>query len=287
VRNALQGNSATALSDVAAHDVILDAAVEAARAAALVIREASANLGSLHWESKGAADFVTEVDRAAERAIAEMISERFPDARVVGEELSPGAELSSPGLTFIVDPLDGTTNFLHGYPQYAVSIGVLQDSVLVAAVVLNVTNSECFTAIVDQGAKLNGVPIRVSDLPEPSRALIGTGFPFKQHDLLERYAQQFIAVSRATAGIRRAGSAALDLADLACGRFDGFWELDLAPWDISAGILLVREAGGVVTNFASEDRDVSSGPVIAGNPDIHLWLLRTLLAADETVNSKR
>ncbi|MEO5902935.1 MAG: inositol monophosphatase family protein [Gemmatimonadaceae bacterium] len=282
----MQGNSGTAVNGVATHEEILDVAVEAARSAAHIIREASAHLGTLQWESKGAADFVTDVDRAAERAIERIVSGRFPFAQVVGEELSPGAQLSSPGLTFIADPLDGTTNFLHGYPQYAVSIGALQDGVLVAAVVLNVTTSECFTAIVNQGARLNGKPIRVSVLPEPAHALIGTGFPFKQQHLLERYARQFIAVTRDTAGIRRAGSAALDLADVACGRFDGFWELDLAPWDISAGILLVREAGGVVTNFAGENRDVSSGPVIAGNPDTHQWLLRTLLAADDTDNPK-
>ncbi len=281
----MQGNSDTAPSDAVTHDVILHVAVEAAHAAAAVIRNASVHLGSLHWESKGSADFVTEVDRGAERAIAKIIGERFSDARVVGEELSPETGLSSPGLTFIADPLDGTTNFLHGYPQYAVSIGALQDGVLVAGVILNVTTSECFTAIVNQGARLNGKPIRVSEMSEPSRALIGTGFPFKQQDQLERYARQFIAVTRDTAGIRRAGSAALDLADVACGRFDGFWELDLAPWDISAGILLVREAGGVVTNFAGEERDVSAGPVIAGNPDIHLWLLRTLLAPDEIMDS--
>ena len=282
----MQGNPDTESSDVTARSAILDAAVEAARAAAAVIREASTNLASLHWESKGAADFVTDVDRAAERAIAEIIGERFPEARVVGEELSPGADLSSPGLKFIADPLDGTTNFLHGYPQYAVSIGALQGSVLAAGVVLNVTTGECFTAAADQGARLNGKPIRVSSLSDESRALIGTGFPFKQQDLLERYARQFIAVTRDTAGIRRAGSAALDLADVACGRFDGFWELDLAPWDIAAGILLVREAGGVVTNFTGDPRDVSAGPVVAGNPDIHPWLLRTLLAADETANSR-
>jgi myo-inositol-1(or 4)-monophosphatase len=204
----------------------------------------------------------------------------YPDAGVVGEELSPGAQLWSPGLTFVADPLDGTTNFLHGYPQYAVSIGALQRTTLVAGVVLNVTSDECFTAVLGRGALLNGAKINVSTLSEPSRALIGTGFPFKHHDLLERYSQHFIAVSRETAGIRRAGSAALDLADVACGRFDGFWELDLAPWDIAAGILLVREAGGIVTNWAGETRDVSAGPVVAGTPDIHPWLLRTLHEAE-------
>jgi len=281
VRNALQGNPADKADDLG-HDAILDAAVEAARAAASVIRDALADRSSLHWESKGAADFVTDVDRSAERAIAEIIAARFPDARMLGEELSPEAALSSPGLTFVADPLDGTTNFLHGYPQYAVSIGVLQQSVLVAGVVLNVTTQECYTAIRGRGAHLDAETIKVSSLSDPSRALIGTGFPFKQQELLERYSRHFIAVSRETAGIRRAGSAALDLAHVACGRFDGFWELDLAPWDIAAGILLVREAGGVVTNLAGDNRDISAGPVVAGNPDIHPWLLRTLLAADST-----
>ena len=231
--------------------------------------------------SKGAADFVTEVDRAAETKIVEEIGRHFPAARVIGEELSPEAAWSGAGLAFVADPLDGTTNFLHGYPQYAVSIAALVDSALVAAVVLNVTTYECFTAIVGRGAFLNDDTISVSSLTDTSRALVGTGFPFKQPELLDRYSRHFIAVSRETAGIRRAGSAALDLADVACGRFDGFWELDLAPWDIAAGILLVREAGGIVTGWDGSFRDISAGPVVAGNPDIHPWLLRTLHAAEQ------
>jgi myo-inositol-1(or 4)-monophosphatase len=283
VRNALQGNTDGHSSGVASPEEILAVAVDAAEAAAEVIRAASARLTDLVWESKGAADFVTDVDRAAESRILEIIGARFPDARVIGEELSPnGAQPSAPGLTFVVDPLDGTTNFLHGYPQYSVSIAALSASDLTAGVVLNVTTGERFTAIAGQGAHLNGKRIHVSKLADPSRALIGTGFPFKQQKLLARYAQHFIAVSRETAGIRRAGSAALDLADVACGRFDGFWELDLAPWDIAAGILLVREAGGIVTHFDGAFRDTSAGPVVAGNPDIHRWLLRTLHSADKS-----
>jgi myo-inositol-1(or 4)-monophosphatase len=280
VRNALQGNRDSQSGEADEYERILDAAVAAAQAAAQVIRDASSSRSTLQWESKGAADFVTDVDRAAERAIEVIIAACFPDARMLGEELSPTADLSSPGLTFIADPLDGTTNFLHGYPQYAVSIGVLQQSTLVAGVVLNVTKNECFTAIAGRGAYLNGERIRTSSLSDPSRSLIGTGFPFKQPELLERYSKHFIAVSRDTAGIRRAGSAALDLSDLACGRFDGFWELDLAPWDIAAGILLVREAGGIVSNWAGATRDTAAGPVVAGNPDIHPWLLKTLHEAE-------
>jgi myo-inositol-1(or 4)-monophosphatase len=259
---------------------VLDAAVGAAEAAAEIIRAASGALATLEWESKGAADFVTEVDRAAEAKIVQVIAERFPSAVVIGEELSPGAGVAAPGLKFVADPLDGTTNFLHGYPQYAVSIGALQDSALIAGVVINVTKRDCFTAIAGHGAFLNGERIRVSSLSDVSRALIGTGFPFKHQDLLARYSKQFVAVTYDTAGIRRAGSAALDLADVACGRFDGFWELDLAPWDIAAGILLVREAGGVVTSLDGADRDISAGPVVAGNAAIHPWLLRTLHAAE-------
>ncbi|MGZ7032614.1 MAG: inositol monophosphatase family protein [Thermoanaerobaculia bacterium] len=272
----MQGNRAILPNENREYAAILDAAVDAARAAAEVIREGSARLPTLNWESKGAADFVTDVDRGAEAAIAEVLMSRFPEARLIGEELSPEATPSAPGLMFVADPLDGTTNFLHGYPQYSVSIAALDNSNLVAAVIMNVTTEECFTATLGGGARSNGEPISVSSLTDPSRALIGTGFPFKQQKFLDRYARHFVAVSRQTAGIRRAGSAALDLADVACGRFDGFWELDLAPWDIAAGILLVREAGGVVTNWTGQTRDISAGPVVAGNPDIHPWLLRTL-----------
>ena len=278
----MQGNRDFQGGEGEEYERILDAAVAAAQAAAVVIRDASSGRSTLQWESKGAADFVTEVDRSAERAIAGVIASWYPTARMLGEELTPGADLSSPGLTFVADPLDGTTNFLHGYPQYSVSIGALQESSLVAGVVLDVTTDDCFTAIAGRGAYLNGARIRISSLSDPSRSLIGTGFPFKQPELLERYAKHFVAVSRDTAGIRRAGSAALDLADVACGRFDGFWELDLAPWDIAAGILLVREAGGIVTNWAGETRDISAGPVVAGNADIHPWLLETLHEAEST-----
>jgi Archaeal fructose-1,6-bisphosphatase and related enzymes of inositol monophosphatase family len=285
-RNALQGNEKLDSSDVAGLEQILEGIVEAAKAAAEVIRAASGETRTLEWESKGAADFVTEVDRASEAAIDRLLKQRFPDALVIGEELSPDAALSAPGLKFVVDPLDGTTNFLHRYPQYAVSIGALVDSDLVAAVVINVVSRDCFTATAGGGAFHNGKKISVSSLTDVSRALIGTGFPFKQQELLARYSRQFIAVSRETAGIRRAGSAALDLADVACGRFDGFWELDLAPWDIAAGILLVREAGGVVTSWDGSFRDTAAGPVVAGNPDIHRWLLATVRDAGIRDNSE-
>jgi myo-inositol-1(or 4)-monophosphatase len=147
---------------------------------------------------------------------------------------------------------------------------------LISGVVLNVRRGDLFHATAGGGAFLNGERIEVSSTDDPNRALIGTGFPFKNPDLLETYAKQFVAVSRHTAGIRRAGSAALDLADVACGRFDGFWELILSPWDVAAGILLIREAGGVVTDCSGTAASPSQGPVVAGNPKIHQWLMRTL-----------
>ncbi|MEO8194811.1 MAG: inositol monophosphatase family protein [Gemmatimonadales bacterium] len=269
-------------SDHALNAKALAVAIQAARAAASVIRDASPRVDSLTWFEKGAADFVTDVDRAAEQQLTSMIHSAFPDALILGEELTPDVSLSHSGLTFVADPLDGTTNFLHGYPHYAVSIAAMSGSEIVAAVVINVPHGDLFTAVVGHGAHFNSRPIEVSKHSEPSRALIGTGFPFKNPDLLDGYARQFVEVSRQTAGIRRAGSAALDLADVACGRFDGFWELILAPWDIAAGLLLIREAGGIVTDLDGSPKLPSNGALVAGNPQIHPWLLRTLRGADRS-----
>jgi myo-inositol-1(or 4)-monophosphatase len=265
---------------------LLDIAIEAARAAAKVIRDATAGRGGLVWESKGPSDFVSEVDKAAEQHIAGIVDRRSPGASVLGEELSPGG-LSGGGTVFIVDPLDGTTNFLHGYPEYATSIGVARDGVLRAAVVVNVARGEEFTARKGAGAYRDGERITVSSLREPGRALIGTGFPFKTVDELPRYLGQFSLVMRGTAGIRRAGAAALDMANVACGRFDAFWELKLAPWDVAAGILLVQEAGGVVTDMNGNDAGLAAGAYVAGNPAMHAWLLQTLRRADMTTGMSK
>jgi myo-inositol-1(or 4)-monophosphatase len=275
----LQANSEATGDDAYPPEELLDVAVFAAAAAVRVIDDAVGGRTSLVWEEKGSADFVTEVDKAAESAIADVIRAHCPEATIIGEELSPEGSLTSRGISFIVDPLDGTTNFLHGYPEYSVSIAVTDGTDLAAGVVRNLTKDETFTAVRNGGAYLNGQRIAVSRESNPARALIGTGFPFKRHDLLEEYARQFVHVSRQTAGIRRAGSAALDLSNLACGRFDGFWELVLAPWDIAAGVLIIREAGGVVTDLDGTTKAISHGSVVAGNPDIHPWLLRTVQAA--------
>lgn len=277
----MQANFEATADHVYSPEELLDVAVFAAAAAMRVIDEAVGGRTSLVWEEKGSADFVTEVDRASESAIADVIRAHCPEATIIGEELSAEGSLTSRGISFIVDPLDGTTNFLHAYPEYSVSIAVTDGSNLVAGVVRNLTKNETFTALRNGGAYLNGQRIAVSPETNPARALIGTGFPFKRHDLLDVYTRQFIHVTRETAGIRRAGSAALDLSNLACGRFDGFWELVLAPWDIAAGMLIIREAGGVVTDLSGRTKPISHGSVVAGNPDIHPWLLHTVQAALE------
>jgi myo-inositol-1(or 4)-monophosphatase len=258
---------------------LLDVALEAARAAASVIRDATSEREELVWETKGRSDFVSAADKASEQQVAEIVGRRLPDAVMLGEELSPNA-LSNTGIVVIADPLDGTTNFLHGYPEYAVSIGVAREGELCAAVVLNVPRGEEFTAISGGGAFLNGVRIKVSSLREPGRALIGTGFPFRTVEQLPQYVAQFSLVAAGTAGMRRAGAAALDLASVACGRFDAFWELTLAPWDVAAGILLVREAGGIVTDLEGQPARPVAGGLVAGNPAMHAWLLQTVRRAN-------
>jgi myo-inositol-1(or 4)-monophosphatase len=215
---------------------------------------------------------VSSVDRAAEEAIGATLRKLAPGSRLIGEEASPDVESGS-GIVFVADPLDGTTNFLHGFPAYAVSIAAMVDGELRAGVVLDVTRDELFTATLGAGARLNGVAISVSSERQPSRALIGTGFPFKQRELIAPYLRQLPEIMAETAGIRRAGSAALDLAAVACGRFEAFWELMLAPWDMAAGMLLVREAGGTVTDLAGKPARVAHGPLVCGNPHMHRWLL--------------
>lgn len=256
-------------------EILLAACRDAAREAAAFIEQQSQRLRELDWQHKSRVDFVTMVDTEAEERIRKVLRERFPDARVIGEELSPD-ETRMDGVVFAVDPLDGTTNFLHGYPQYAVSIGCLVDDVLEAGVVLDVPRGVQYAATRGGGAYRDDRRLAVSGIDKPARALIGTGFPFRDPQHLEPYLSGFQRVAREAAGIRRAGAAALDLVDVACGRFDAFWELSLSPWDVAAGILLVREAGGVVTDLDGSEKKVAHGSVVAGNPIMHRWLLDRL-----------
>ncbi|MBI3791633.1 MAG: inositol monophosphatase [Gemmatimonadetes bacterium] len=252
---------------------LLASAVAAATRAAELLREHAARRHELVIETKGPSDFVSAADRAAEASIRALLDERHPGAVVIGEEHSPDTAIPAQGVCFVVDPLDGTTNFLHGFPWFAVSIGALMDGAPAAGVVLNVATGELFTATAGGGARRNGQPIHVTTEATPSRALLGTGFPFKHPQFIERYVARLPGIFATTAGVRRAGSAALDLADVACGRYDGFWELMLAPWDIAAGLLIVREAGGRVTTPAGDECPVAHTGVVASNGVLHDWLL--------------
>ena len=255
------------------HD-LLHIAVGAAEGAATFIRETKRPADPAGWSRKGLNDFVTEVDREAERLIAEYLLERAPGSHVRGEELSP--ETDSDELVWVVDPLDGTTNYLHDYPAYAVSIAAVRRRVPEVGVVVDVPRERTYTAVSDGGAWHGDSRLRVSSVDDPTAALLGTGFPFKVPPLLPRYLAQFSALMHATSGIRRAGSAALDLVDVALGRLDGFWELQLAPWDVAAGTLLIREAGGLVTDTDGSHDVVRHGSIVAGNPAMHQWLLGKL-----------
>jgi len=253
---------------------LLHLARTAAERAAGYLRSVERPADPRRWTLKGSRDFVTEVDRAAERIVADVLLAAEPASRIVGEELSP--ELVRSGLVWIVDPLDGTTNFLHDFPTYAVSIAAAVDGELQAGVVAHVPREEVFSASLGGGAWRGDRRLSVSAIADPAFALIGTGFPFKDTSLLAEYQAQFARVAPRTSGIRRPGSAALDLADVAAGRYDGFWEHRLSAWDIAAGVLLVREAGGMVTDFAGRDVGVEHTAVVAGNPAIHAWLLEML-----------
>jgi myo-inositol-1(or 4)-monophosphatase len=257
---------------------LLAIARDAAQSAASVIRDAVPRVRDIIWHEKGATDFVSEVDLAAEQRIFDAVRRHIPDAVFLSEETAPSisVERQRAGIVFVVDPLDGTTNFLHGYPEYAVSIGVLVDGWLAAGVVLDIPADECFTATAGGGAQLNGAPIRVSALDKPQRALFGTGFPFVRHEEIAPYVAQLARVMAGAAGVRRAGAAALDLASVACGRFEGFWEMKLSPWDIAAGTLIVREAGGIVTTFEGAECPVARTSVVAGSRAMHGWLMRAV-----------
>ena len=246
---------------------LLHLARTAAERAAAYIRGVERPSDPGAWTRKGGRDFVTEVDRTAERMIADILLAAEPSSRIVGEELSPNVVRE--GLVWVVDPLDGTTNFLHDFPAYAVSIGATLEGELVAGV-------EVYTAARGAGAWQGERQLSVSAIADPELALIGTGFPFKEIDRLGEYATQFARVAAATSGIRRPGSAALDLAHVAAGRFDGFWELQLSAWDIAAGLLLVREAGGLATDFAGRHVGAEHTGLVVGSPAIHPWLLRAV-----------
>ena len=253
---------------------MINTAVKAARKAGSIITRASYDLDKLTVRTKRQNDFVSEVDHAAEDAIISILREAYPDHGFLGEE--SGYKDRDAEYLWIIDPLDGTTNFLHGVPQYCVSIGCQQKGVLRHGVVFDPNRNELFTASKGTGAFLNDRRIRVSGVDKLEAALMGTGFPYREVGQLDDYMRMMKNMIINTSGIRRPGAAALDLAWVAAGRFDGFWEMGLSAWDMAAGALLVREAGGLVGDFAGEERFMDSGRIVASNGKIFAAILKAL-----------
>jgi myo-inositol-1(or 4)-monophosphatase len=253
----------------------LDTAVFAARQAGDYLK---ARLGrKLQIEKKGDINLVTDVDRESEAMIRRIIAERYPDHRFKAEE---GTEAGGDSeYIWLVDPLDGTTNFAHGFPFFCVSIALVKSNDIIAGCIHDPVIDECFTTEKGRGAFLNGKEISVSETQSLDDAFLATGFPYDIRETDDTNLPQFAEFAVTARAIRRAGSAALDLAYVACGRFDGYWEMKLNPWDIAAGILMVEEAGGMVTDWAGRPYDLSRGIVLASNGRIHGQMIETLKKA--------
>ena len=252
---------------------MLNTAVKAARKAGSIINRASLDLDLVRVSSKGRSDFVTEVDRAAEQAIITTLKTAYPNHSFLAEESGSIGPEGDVDYLWIIDPLDGTTNFIHGFPQFAVSIGLKHRGHITQAVVYDPTRNELFTATRGRGAFLNDRRLRVSKRDQLEDCLIGTGFPFRKLDDLGEYIEVFTKITKCTAGVRRPGAAALDLAYVAAGRLDGFWEFGLSPWDIAAGSLLIVEAGGLIGDLYGNGDYLQTGDVVCGTPKIFPKLL--------------
>lgn len=252
----------------------LAVAIRAARAGGRILKRRMAGLRRSQFSRKGKYDWVTEVDKESERAILRVLRKEFPGHSIKAEESAPAEATQS--RQWLIDPLDGTVNYMHRFPMFCVSIGFVERGKLEAGVVYDPIREELFTARRGQGAFLNGRRIRVTSCSAFDEALLATGFPFRAKDKMDLYIGSFRKVFLKTGSIRRAGSAALDLAYVACGRMDGFWEMALQPLDMAAGALLIQEAGGRVTDFFGRPEFLEQGHVLAGNRPIHRWLLRLL-----------
>ncbi|MDE2369479.1 MAG: inositol monophosphatase [Burkholderiales bacterium] len=255
---------------------MLNIAIKAARAAGSIINRAALDLEVIKVGSKGPNDFVSEVDRAAERAIIDILLEAYPGHGILAEESGREHGARDSEFTWIIDPLDGTTNFLHGFPVYAVSIALAHRHAVQQAVVYDPTRNDLFYASKGRGAFLNDRRLRVSKRTRLSDALIGTGFPFRKGDNFKRYVKMFEEVMQSCAGLRRPGAAALDLCYVAAGSYDGFFETGLSPWDIAAGSLMITEAGGLIGNFTGESDYLYQREVVAGNPKVYGQLVQML-----------
>lgn len=253
----------------------LKVAIQAAHKAAEIISGYQKDNRAQHFELKGRHDLVTAADVASEASIKKIISEAFPRDLFLAEESHDGASLTDER-TWIVDPIDGTTNFAHGVPFYAVSIALYVNKEPVVAVVLGLPWNECFTAIKGGGAFLNGQRINVSNTDDPASSIHGTGFPYRDLSVLDDYMKVFRVLMHETHGVRRPGSASYDLAYVACGRYDGFFEYALSPWDVAAGALLIREAGGIVTDWEGGEGWLTGLRIIAGNSHMHAYLKQVM-----------
>lgn len=252
---------------------ILNIAIRAARAAGSVIVRQLDRVDALNVVEKSKNDFVSEVDKRAEEIIIDTVYKAYPDHGIFAEE---SGEKSGNDYVWIIDPLDGTTNFLHGFPQFAVSIAVSHKDRIEHGVVFDPLRQELFTASRGEGAQLDNRKIRVGRRTELDGALLGTGFPFRNLAKLDEFLDTLRAFIPQCAGVRRAGSAALDLAYVAAGRLDGFWEFGLSPWDMAAGALIIKEAGGIVSDPLGGEAYLETGNIVAGNPRITKRMLQIL-----------
>jgi len=255
---------------------MLNIAIKAARAAGSIINRAALDLDLLKVNTKAPNDFVTEVDQAAEQAIIATLLTAYPGHGILAEESGRAHGAKDSDYIWIIDPLDGTTNFIHGFPVYAVSIALAFRGQVQQAVVYDPTRNDMFYASKGRGAFLNDKRLRVSKRTRMAESLVGTGFPFRKGDNFKRYVQMFEAVMQNCAGLRRPGAAALDLCYVAAGYYDGFFETGLNPWDIAAGSLLITEAGGLIGNFTGEADYLYQREVVAGNPKIYGQLVQIL-----------
>jgi len=255
---------------------MLNVAIKAARAAGAIINRASLDIDLLRVNTKAPNDFVTEVDQASERAIIETLLAAYPGHGMLAEESGRAHGAKDSEYVWIIDPLDGTTNFIHGFPVYAVSIGLAWRGQLQQAVVYDPTRNDLYYASKGRGAFLNDRRLRVSKRIRLGEALIGTGFPFRKGDNFKRYLRMFEEVAQNCANMRRPGAAALDLCYVASGAYDGFFETGLSPWDIAAGSLMITEAGGLIGNFTGEADYLYQREVVAGNPKIYGQLVQIL-----------
>ena len=261
---------------------MLNVAIKAARAAGSIINRASLDVDLLKVTSKSSNDFVTEVDQAAERIIIETLLAAYPGHGILAEESGSAHGAKHSDYVWIIDPLDGTTNFIHGFPVYAVSIALAYRGQIQQAVVYDPTRNDLYFASKGRGAFCNDKRLRVSKRIRMAECLIGTGFPFRKGDDAKTYLQMFETVMQACAGVRRPGAAALDLCHVAAGHYDGFFETGLSPWDMAAGALMITEAGGLIGNFTGEADFLHQREVVAGNPKIYGQLV-TMLGPYTTV----